>query len=362
MARFLVVDDEPDIRELLTRTIRDVFRLGEVDAAVGPMEAVEYLFTREYDVLLTDLRMGEADAGFELLERVRAMVEDKTPVIVVTGFGEDPVRMRRAMKLGALDFVAKPWATQDLREALGVALGRREEFLARRAAEAARRQRTERDGLREVVRSQEAAIRSLAQAVEGHDDIQGGHVQRLRHNCAILARGFPEFADAGRLRDLLYGAVLHDIGKVGVDTGILSKQGPLTPDELREMRKHPEHGVRIVRTVDFLVGASEVIHCHHEKWDGSGYPRRLSREAIPLSARIFMLADAFDAITAKRPYQPALPREEAIRRIRASTGTHFDPDVVRVFERCRGDLVIEGEDLPEVAYTPAPRDAAALLE
>jgi HD-GYP domain-containing protein (c-di-GMP phosphodiesterase class II) len=133
------------------------------------------------------------------------------------------------------------------------------------------------------------------------------------------------------LRDLAHGVLLHDIGKIGIPDAILLKPGPLTPEEWAIMRTHPEIGKRLIERIPFLRGAVPIVYSHHEKWDGSGYPRALQGEEIPLGARIFAVVDAFDAMTFDRPYSKAVPFEAAKAEIRRCAGSHFDPAVVDAF-------------------------------
>ena len=154
-----------------------------------------------------------------------------------------------------------------------------------------------------------------------------------------------------RVRDLELGAMLHDIGKCKIPDAILNKPGKLTPEEWDVMRLHPEYGAEIVERLEFLRGATEVVRCHHERWDGAGYPGRLAGEAIPLAARIFMVVDAYDTITSKRPYKEPQPPEAAIDEIRRCAGTHFDPEVVAAFERV----------FPEFAQATRARHASAAV-
>jgi HD-GYP domain-containing protein (c-di-GMP phosphodiesterase class II) len=134
-----------------------------------------------------------------------------------------------------------------------------------------------------------------------------------------------------RRPDVAYGFYLHDIGKVGVPEQVLGKPGPLDEDEWRLMREHPAIGARIIEPIRFLTGAMEIVRSHHERWDGSGYPDGLAAEQIPLTARIFALADSFDAMTSDRPYRRAMPVEAALDEIRRGAGTQFDPQVAAEF-------------------------------
>jgi HD-GYP domain-containing protein (c-di-GMP phosphodiesterase class II) len=174
-----------------------------------------------------------------------------------------------------------------------------------------------------------ATMTSLAQVVEAKDRTTRGHLERTRAYGVALARRIdPGLADGPELG---YGFFLHDIGKVGIPEAILCKSGPLSPSEWDVMRTHPTIGAQIVAPIRFLGDAALVIRHHHERFDGSGYPGGLVGETIPLSARIFAIADSFDAMTSDRPYRKALDLDRAIVEIQAGAGTQFDPEVVKVF-------------------------------
>jgi HD-GYP domain-containing protein (c-di-GMP phosphodiesterase class II) len=174
-----------------------------------------------------------------------------------------------------------------------------------------------------------ATMKSLAQVVEAKDRATRGHLERTQaYGVALAARIDADLASGPELG---YGFFLHDVGKVGIPESILCKGGPLSPSEWEVMRAHPTIGAQIVAPMRFLGDAALVIRHHHERFDGTGYPGGLAGEAIPLSARIFAVADAFDAMTSDRPYRGALPVDRALLEIREGAGTQFDPEVVRVF-------------------------------
>jgi len=180
------------------------------------------------------------------------------------------------------------------------------------------------------------AVEALVRALELHDYRRGLFAETEAHGARVTQlalelaeRVAPELAADPRLE---WGFRLHDIGMIGVSSAILSKRGSLTQDELAEVREHPFLGERIVASVSFLGGiARQVIGAHHERWNGSGYPRRLEGERIPLPARIFMLADVYDAMTSEQPYRNALLPEIALAEIERGAGSHFDPELVPVF-------------------------------
>jgi ribonuclease P protein subunit RPR2 len=180
----------------------------------------------------------------------------------------------------------------------------------------------------ELRRSYKATVLALANAVEARDAYTGKHAQR------VAAYGLRIAHAAGIEVDpqVEFGFLLHDVGKVAVPDAILFKPGPLSEPERALVRRHPEVGSEILRHIDFLDEAKQVVRHHHERWDGAGYPDGLAGEAIPLAARVFALADALDALTSERPYRAAISFAEARRQIRAETGAQFDPAIVAAYE------------------------------
>jgi HD-GYP domain-containing protein (c-di-GMP phosphodiesterase class II) len=180
--------------------------------------------------------------------------------------------------------------------------------------------------LGEVERTYLATVRGLAAAVEAKDEYTAGHLVRVtRYGMSMLQEVVGGGEDDPSYE---YGFLLHDVGKLGIPDRILTKNGPLTGDEWEFMRRHPEIGVRILSDIPFLNGAREIVHSHHERWDGSGYPYGLGGDEIPLGARLFAVADAFDAMTTDRPYRRALPVDAAIEELRLRAGSQFWPDAV----------------------------------
>ena len=188
-------------------------------------------------------------------------------------------------------------------------------------------------------------VRTLAFVVEAKDASTREHLERTHEYASALSRAVVG-EDVGP--EVTYGFLLHDVGKVGIPESILGKPGPLTDEEFEVMRTHPLIGVQIVSPVTFLTGAIDVIRCHHERWDGKGYPGGLAGDDIPLQARIFSVCDSFDAMTSDRPYRSALPFDYAVEEIERCAGTQFDPAVVRRFvamcsEMRRDDSIAAGE-------------------
>jgi HD-GYP domain-containing protein (c-di-GMP phosphodiesterase class II) len=183
--------------------------------------------------------------------------------------------------------------------------------------------------LLELEETYEATVRGLAIAVEAKDEYTGGHLFRVsRYGMTMTAIVAPEHRDDPQFE---YGFLLHDVGKLAVPDAVLAKTGTLTEEEWEQIRAHPVSGRTILEGIPFLSGASEIVYCHHERWDGKGFPRGLEGDEIPLGARIFPIADAFDAITTSRPYRDAMPMEHARREIVNGSGTQFWPDAVDAF-------------------------------
>jgi HD-GYP domain-containing protein (c-di-GMP phosphodiesterase class II) len=193
-----------------------------------------------------------------------------------------------------------------------------------------RRQRDEAEAAyRELSASYLSMVRTLAEVCEAKDSYTRGHLDRTYQYASILtSRLAPDYANRAEIG---YGYLLHDIGKVGIPQGLLNKPGPLTDEEWAVMRTHPVIGVSLVKPLRFLGDAVQIIRSHHERWDGKGYPEGLKGEEIFLPARIFMMADTFDAMTTDRPYRKAMPIHAALDEVEQHAGTQFDPEVARAF-------------------------------
>jgi ribonuclease P protein subunit RPR2 len=213
----------------------------------------------------------------------------------------------------------------------------KEQQLQRYAADLRETFMEERSRSEELRRSYMLTVRALASAVEARDAYTGRHAERVAaYGLAIGAVYGMPLSDEPQIE---FGFLLHDVGKVAVPDAILFKPGPLTAAERLVMQQHPVTGSEIVREIDFLGAARDVIRSHHERWDGSGYPDGLAGEAIPVSARIFAVADTFDALTTERPYRHASPIAEARAMLEQSSGTHFDPDVIVAFRELADDEI-----------------------
>jgi putative nucleotidyltransferase with HDIG domain len=329
MGRILLVEDEETIRDVLSRYLAT--QGHTCDEAANGQEGVAKVCALPggYDLIISDIHMPRMD-GLTFLRTVRPYVESATPCMILTAFDEWKYAME-AIRLGACNFLQKnPFDLDEIYRAVERALELRHVYLLRQnyKEQIERELRAKEEELR---RTYDGTVIGFAAMMEGKDTSTMAHLFRVRDYCTLLARelGLPE----SKLRDIQLGAMLHDIGKYRVPDAILTKPGPLTADEWSVMRQHPVYGAEFVARIPFLATAAEVIQNHHERFDGQGYPRGLAGEEIPLTARIFSVVDAYDAIVSERCYKSAQSPSVAISELRRCAGTQFDPAVVEAFER-----------------------------
>ncbi len=326
----LIVDDDPAVREVLSALLAEEGYRSHAVATAD--EALVSFSNTEPDLAICDLKMPGRD-GLWLLDRLRREHPD-TAVIMLTGFGDTESAVE-CLRRGAADYLLKPPKLTDLIRAIERALGRRRIDLARRRYQLKLEQRVEEkttelsSALRAVEDAYTHTLDALVAALDAREHETSDHSQRVvRYTRAIAEQMGIDEPDLG---EISRGALLHDIGKIGVPDAILLKPGPLTTLEWEEMRRHPEIGFQILRGIDFLDRPSEIVLCHQERFDGKGYPRGLRGEEIPLGARIFAIADTLDAITSDRPYRKGTSWASARQEILRCSGTQFDPAAVRAF-------------------------------
>ena len=353
-ARILVADDEPEIRHVLADLLSPLY---ECEAVGSAEEAVERLGGGAYDLVISDIMMGGM-SGLELIPRVREFSPD-TVVIMISGV-QTVESAINALRAGAFDYVMKPFDLHHVEAAVSRALEhhflraekrRYETYLEEMVA-----QRTEElDGaLRSLGDAYRTTLKALTAALEARDSETHGHSERVVNFSLRLGR---ELAlDSEQTRSLEFGSLLHDIGKIGVPDAILRKPARLDEEEWVRMREHPLHGQKILRGIEFLEGAARVVAQHHERWDGTGYPLGLSGAQIDLNARIFAVADAFDAITSDRVYRAGRSYDEALAELEAHAGRQFDPHVVEAFRRVPCE---EWEEIRGRSLAPSERVATA---
>lgn len=303
----LVVDDEATNLNVLRQILKQHYRLL---FAKSPEDALELADAERPDLILLDVMMPEMN-GYQVCEKLKHNVRTQhIPVIFVSALS-DAAEEAQGFAVGGVDYITKPVSGAIVRARVATHLS-----LVR---------------VDELKKTRLEIVQRLGLAAEYKDNETGLHVIRMSHYSHIIARaaGF----DETMAEDLLHAAPMHDIGKIGIPDSILQKPGKLTPDEWAVMREHPVIGARIigVHPAGLLHMAHDIALTHHERWDGSGYPRGLQGEDIPMVGRIVAVADVFDALTTQRPYKKAWPLNEAIAYIREQRGKHFDPQLVELF-------------------------------
>jgi putative nucleotidyltransferase with HDIG domain len=337
-ARILVVDDDESIREIISSMLSHAGY--ECTSVTSGQQAIAALQADDnYSLLLSDLAMEGMD-GLDLLERARRL-HPQMPVMMVTAVHDVSVALA-AIRSGAYDYLLKPFEREQLLAAVRRALENRRlqmenldyknklEALVSARTELLQRAMAELErAMSELERSYDITLEALGDALDLKDAETEGHSKRVTAFTIAIARAMDLPHD--RVRVIARGAFLHDVGKMAIPDAILRKPGRLTPQEQMQMREHALKGYQMLRKIPFLHEAANIVYSHQERYDGSGYPRGLKGDQIPLGARIFAVADTFDAITSDRPYRAAQSISAARREIQKYAGRQFDPEVVETF-------------------------------
>jgi putative two-component system response regulator len=328
-SRILVVDDQPINVQLLERLLAD-WGFQNVTGITDPALVPERVSDEPPDLVMLDLHMPGL-SGLDVMRLLEPTTDPSAPVPILVLTADSTVETKRqALAAGASDFLTKPFDPEEVRLRV---------FNLLRTRRLERQLKTHGDELEERVRERTRELEQaqleiaerLAMAAEYRDDDTHRHAERIGHTAALL--GARLGLSAATLADLRRAAPLHDIGKIAIADAILLKPGRLTAEEFETVKTHTVVGARILSgsSSRLLQIAEEIALSHHERWDGSGYPRELSAEAIPLTGRIVAVADVFDALTHDRPYKEAWPVETAVEEILKGAGNHFDPQVVAAF-------------------------------
>ncbi len=354
--RILVVDDEETIREIVSSMLGGAH--FQTRQAASGIEALSILESGdEFDLVLSDLMMAEMD-GIALLERAKERYPDM-PIVMVTAVHDIQVALQ-ALRNGAYDYLLKPFEREQLlatvRRALENRRLKRENDAYRTNLETLVAARTQqwKTALSSLEKSYDITLEALGDALDLKDAETEGHSRRVTAYTIAIARkmGLPK----EHVNVIARGAFLHDIGKMAIPDAILLKPGKLTPDEMAIMREHCYRGYKIISRIPFLAEAAEIVYSHQEFYDGSGYPRGLKGEEIPLGARIFAIADTLDAMRTDRPYRKAQSIQAARAEIEKWSGRQFDPQIVKTFlempdniwEDLRDDINSANASFPKV--------------
>ena len=336
MYHILIVDDDKTNLSAAKNALSDAYK---ITAVTSGEQALKFLKNNTCDLILLDINMPDMD-GFEVMDKIKANPERADIPIIFLTADNDPQTESRCLEKGAMDFIAKPFV-------LNVMLSRISKLLELEALRKDLAGQLE-ERTRHIKHIQEMMIMGMASMVESRDLSTGGHIKRTSMVVEIFAARLslenPNIPKSF-LEKVIRAAPMHDLGKIAVNDVILRKQAKFTPEEYTEMKKHSAEGARIVKQIlegieeeEFVKIAVNVAHYHHEKWDGTGYPEGLSGEEIPLEARIMALADVFDALISKRCYKEAFPYNQAFEIIESSLGTHFDPQLGKIFIECLPQL------------------------
>ncbi len=329
MSYQVVIVDDAEINLVLFQAL--VKRMGNSESITfsDALQGLNWAKTHDFDLLIVDYMMPGLD-GIAFIEQLRAMPEKvNLPILMITANDQKQIRYR-ALDVGATDFLTKPVDKVEFMARANnmLQLGASRKALADRAAWLAEEVRK---ATAEIVRRERETVIRLSKAAEYRDPETGAHILRMAHYSELIAKALGLSKAEQEL--LLEAAPMHDIGKVGIADNILLKPGRLTPEEFEVMKQHAVYGHEILKGSQsrVLQAGAEIARDHHEKFDGSGYPNGLAGADIPIFSRIVAVADVFDALTSERPYKKAWTLERASEHIKASSGTHFDPQCVDAF-------------------------------
>ncbi len=330
-ARCLIVDDDPQVRQVLMR-VTATHGLSPLEASSGTDALALLRRVGEVPICISDIYMPEMD-GVTFLREALLRYPDMA-VIMLTGMAEVNTAVE-CLKLGAMDYISKPVLLDEVRARLDKAMDKRRLVLENRFYQQSLELRV-RDLDRKNRSSLINGVQMLVHALEAKDSYTSGHSSRVSRYAlrTAIPLGFTDDA----LEDIRLGGELHDIGKIGTREEILNKPGPLSPDEFQHVKAHSTLGERIL--APFFASSPIVLRVarsHHERMDGSGFPDSLRGDQIPLEARIVAVVDAFDAMTTNRAYRKPRTTADAIQELRRCAGVHFDPAVVAAFVGAYGD-------------------------
>jgi cyclic di-GMP phosphodiesterase len=349
--RLLIVDDEAAVRGVLHDLLDQSYDCAEASSAE---EALSLLRLSPYELVISDITMTGM-SGLQMIPYIKTIAPGS--VIVMVSGVQTIESAINALRLGAFDYLMKPFDLRQVEAAIQRAHEHHELIAAKQRYENHLEelvdQRTAEldDALGSLEDAYRSTLQALTAALETRDAETHGHSERVVTFSLRLGREYG--LNANELKALEFGSLLHDIGKIGVPDAILRKPGKLTEEEWDRMREHPLHGQQILRGIEFLEGAGKVVAQHHEKWDGSGYPLGLRGEEIDICARIFAVADAFDAITSDRVYRKAQSYEAAALELEDWADRQFDPKIVAAFHR------VPKEDWEELRQRSLLREPSA---
>lgn len=343
----LVVDDTPANLQLLASVLKE--RGYKTRPVPSGMLALQAALIEPPDLILLDINMPDMN-GFEVCQSLKADEKLKDiPVIFISALNEVLDKVK-AFAVGGVDYITKPFQFDEVQARVDthLKLWHLQQELEKHNRQLGKLVQTQ---VKKISDTQMAMIFALAKLAESRDDDSGKHLERVQAFCKKLAEGLAQRSrlggqvDSKFVENIFYASPLHDIGKVAIPDRIVLKPGKLTPEEFEVMKTHAELGAEKLEAVQrqfpgnaLLDMGIAIAKFHHEKWNGDGYPQGLAGEAIPLSARIMAVVDVYETLRAKRCYKPAFTHEESTSIIVSSSGTHFDPEIVKVFIELKEDF------------------------
>jgi putative nucleotidyltransferase with HDIG domain len=329
----LVIEDNQAVLNFITAVLKRKDLL--CDQAVNLGEARFLLAKNSYDIVFLDLGLPDG-SGLSIFDDGLHR-SHQTIVVVITGKHDLDIAIK-LIREGAYDYITKPFSTGLIKERLDRVLDEWMSRLKYRYYQAQLEKLVENNNRRllsttlKIEKTHDMTVTALGAALDLKDPETEDHCLRVSRNSVYLGTECG-FLNSKELKDLKWGAYLHDIGKIGVPENVLLKRSALSEEEMKIVKKHPSMGFNMLANIDFLSRAAWVVLYHHEKYDGSGYPFGLKGEEIPLTARIFSIIDAMDAITSDRPYRRSLSFDSVVKELKKLAGKHFDPEIVKVFLR-----------------------------
>ncbi len=331
--RILIIDDEVSPRESVRLVLKDKYI---VSTASDGLEGLDFMMKSPVDLVVLDIMMPGMD-GVTVIQKIKKRFPE-IEVIMLTAYpGLETARS--AMRLGAFDYITKPFDKDDVIKVVARGLEKKymnESLKLEREKLLGRTVYLEEEitkARRNIIMSYEGTVKALILTIDAKDHYTFGHSEHVARLSLSIAEVL-QLPDNVKQK-IMHAALIHDIGKIGIEESILRKNGPLTEEEFAVIKRHPEIGSTIIQSVPFLEDAVPVILYHHERYDGSGYPEGIHGDQIPLTARIVMVADAVDAMMRDRPYRESFKLERVLNELRKNTGVQFDPVVV--------DVILEGK-------------------
>jgi response regulator RpfG family c-di-GMP phosphodiesterase len=322
----LIIDDEVSPRESIRMVLKDNYN---VSTASGAVEGIAFMEKNPIDLVVLDIMMPGMD-GITALREIKKKHPD-TEIILLTAYASIKTA-KSAVRFGALDYLTKPFDKNDVIKVVRRGLEKKHSKDLMRLEREHLLYRTKdlelqvNDARKNFLVNFEGTLNALIVTIDVKDRYTCSHSEHVAKWSSVISRMLDMTTDEEK--KINRAASMHDIGKIGIDGRILKKDGALTPEEFNAMKKHPEIGASIVQQIPFLESAVPVILYHHERYDGTGYPEGLKGEAIPLNARIVMIADAIDSMMHARPYRNSLPIETVLSELEGNVGTQFDPEIV----------------------------------